>query len=142
MRLADVKQVLSVTIEELDGSTVDWVKSRDAKAEVGTLQARKNGWSRSARRKGKDSAVVRDGEPMPAGARPSSSADEKTFLLEAMVTMRVEDRQVKVEAEWTKGFDRARKDWATLWAYLIRRLVDRAKEVDTAPGAAVDAMEP
>lgn len=122
-----MREVLSTTIQELDGSELMWNEAEDFQAEVGILRASKNGWSRSARRKGKGSAMVLEGDPAPAGD-PTPSVEQAGLLLEATVSVRLEGEQVKVEAEWTQGFDGARKDWTTLWAYLIRRLVDRAKE--------------
>jgi hypothetical protein len=137
-----VKEVLSLTLDDLDGSDLGWREPSDPEVEVGTLQASKNGWSRSARRKGKGSATATDEDYTIGGATGPSGTDKQGgLLLEAVVTIKVEGQQVKVEAEWTKGFDRARKDWATLWAYLIRRLVERAKQMSTKSGSAADAME-
>ncbi|ORY85965.1 hypothetical protein BCR35DRAFT_277643 [Leucosporidium creatinivorum] len=137
LRPSDVKEVLSTTIGELEGSGLVWSQEAADVKETGTLQARKNGWSRSARRKGKGSAMATEGDLTLSIASPSEFAQKEDVLLEAVVSIKLEGQQVKVEAEWTKGCDRARKDWATLWAYLIRRLVDRAKEMSSVG----DAME-
>nr|CRX79130.1 hypothetical protein ls5930a1_00173 [Leucosporidium scottii]CRX79207.1 hypothetical protein ls5931a1_00046 [Leucosporidium scottii] len=142
LRPADVKEVLALTVDDLDGSDLGWREPSDPKVEVGILQASKNGWSRSARRNGKGSAMATDEDYTIGGATgPSGIHKQGGLLLEAVVTIKMEGQQVKVEAEWTKGFDRARKDWATLWAYLIRRLVERAKQMSTESGSAADAME-
>lgn len=85
--------------------------------------------------------MATDGDSTAGATGPSPSTEQGTFLLEAVVTIKTKGQQVEVKAEWTKGFDRARKDWATLWAYLIRRLVDRAKEISSASELEADVME-
>lgn len=120
-RVEVVRSTLDSILGALDGVILDW---GDEEPLRGFLRASRNSWSRSARR-GKaqesDSAMEVDSPVSPT-----------SLLLVATLMVKLDGEQVKVEAEWTMGFDRARKDWTTLWAYVIRKLADRAKEVDAA----------
>lgn len=95
------------------------------------LRATKNSWSRSARRgtgkKGETDLAI-DNESSSAQVLPSPDTSVDP-LLTATITVKLEGEQVKVEAEWTTGLDQARQDWTTLWAYVIRKLADKAKDI-------------
>lgn len=113
--------MLSEVVEGIDGSELLWFETGN-----GALRASKNGWSRSARR-----GVMKEGVAMEVEVEVEG--DTTPPLLGARFEVKMEGQQVKVVAEWIWGLDRARKDWSGLWAFLIRKLGDRAKamEVDT-----------